>query len=229
MAISTKDNELDDYAKNFAARTTADPEDFAMLASEAAAFSAKQVAYSASLAAVKASRESGNRSQSLTTEKNLKKAELLQLARELYTRIQSSLTVTDANKDLVHVLVKKTEPTPIPAWPVAPEIKVESVYGNEMRLSIKDASGLRKGRPETVAGCTLFMFLGENPPTPSQTWQALGNVTKNQIIVNLPNGTPPNTRVHFCGFWYTQRGLSSPTSTPISAYTTHGGATPLEA
>jgi len=63
------------------------------------------------IAAMNAMGVIGARSKSLVSAKNAAKDALLPYARELYSFVQASMTVSDANKDLLGVTVRRG-PTP---------------------------------------------------------------------------------------------------------------------
>ena len=229
MAFPKKDSVLVAYSTNFNDRIVASPATFSLSAPQAAAYTPLHAAFVSAYEAVVEAREAGTRSRSLVQTKDQAKRDLLTYGRELYKLVQASLTVTDANKTLLGVKVIDNQPTPIPAPNAAPEIRVLSVYGRDVRLGIRDASGARKGRPVGVAGCSLYSFVGPSAPTTNDGWKSEGNITRNDIIVQFPETVTPGTKVWFTGFWYSLRGLSGPAATPISTHIGFEGAQPLAA
>lgn len=215
---------LSAYSVNFKTRTTAAPADFEMTAAKCTSYGVLHDLYIAALAAVNTV---GARSKALVAAKNSARKNLLAVAREYYAQIQASLVVTDANKTLLNITIRNTEPTPRPAPSVVPAVAVISVYGRNARLSIKDASGARRGRPVGCAGASLFSFVGENPPLATEGWRAEGNITRTPIVVQFDDDVAPGTKVWFCAFWYSQRGLSGAACTPVSAHIGYEGALPL--
>jgi hypothetical protein len=229
MAFPKKDSLLVAFSSNFNDRIVAEPATFSLSAAQAALYTPLHTSFVDSYNAVVEAREAGTRSKSLVQIKDQAKFDLLRYGRELYKLVQASLTVTDANKTLLGVKVIDRSPTPVPAPNAAPEIKVTSVYGRDVRLSIKDASGTRKGRPIGVVGCSLYSFIGPSAPTTNDGWKSEGNITKNDILVKFAESVTPGTKVWFTGFWYSLRGLSGPECTPISAHIGFEGAQPLAA
>src|SRR5687768_18392074 len=100
MAVPRTDPELAADSSNFQARTTAQPELFAMTPAEAAGYTALHLSFIHALAAVNTV---GARSAALVVSKNTAKANLLRDARALYARVQSSLAVSAENKTLLEI------------------------------------------------------------------------------------------------------------------------------
>src|SRR5439155_479754 len=86
----------------------------------------------------------GDRSKSLVAAKNTAKIALLSYARQIYAIVQASLSVSDANKELLDIVVRKTEPTPVPVPASAPGLIVKSVSGTTVVLRLVDVSDTAK-------------------------------------------------------------------------------------
>ena len=80
----------------------------------------------------------GHKSKSLVAAKDSAKAALLPYEGQLYAQIQSSLTVTDANKTLIGVKVRKTNPTPTPPPALSPKLTLLSVTGRTTKSQVED-------------------------------------------------------------------------------------------
>ena len=115
MAIPTKDAELAPYATNWNTRIASGFATFALTSVQAAAFTAVYTPWNAAWNALVASRESGVRSESLTSDKNAARNAMLPVLRELYAIVQSSLAVSDGNKNLLGVKVRSAHGSPVPA------------------------------------------------------------------------------------------------------------------
>ena len=229
MAVPTQDQALRDWADNFGTRITATPLVFNLTAGMATEFDTRASAFDSALAEHSAAREAGVRSEPLTAAKQTAKASLIEYARDLYRTVQGAPGLSDEAMLELGVSPPDRVPTPVNAPAAAPAVSVISVFGRQVRLSIKDASGTRKGRPLYVAGASLFSFIGPTPPAGTEGWQAEGNITKNQILVQFDEDVAPGTKVWFTAFWYTQRGLSGPACTPVGSMIGSEGAEPLAA
>jgi hypothetical protein len=225
--IPTKDSLLAGWSANADALLTATPGDFGSDAAQALQFHNLNVLWTDAYNAVVAARASGSQTMPLTQAKDTAKANFLRFAREIYANCQNSLTCTDANKAALGVVVKKTTQTPKPVIAFPPTLKVMSVFGRQVRLSI--TNGDSKAKPFGAAGCSVYSFVGDVAPTTAEGWIPEGTVMRNQVIVLLPDTVAPNTKVWFCAAYFNTRGIASPACTPIFAYTNHESAEPLSA
>jgi hypothetical protein len=229
MAIPLKDSLLVPWSTNFNTRATAAPSEYGLTAAQAALYTPLHQAYLAAQAALAIAVSEGIRSKPLYAARDETKYNLVRYGRELYAFIQNAVTVSDEKKLELGIHVKDLEPTAVPQPKDAPELTVKGVFGHQMRLVMRDASGKRRGRPLGVAGASLFSFIGEDPPSAAQGWKPEGNITRGMTLVEFPPSLPPGTKVWFTCFWYTLRGLSGPSCTPIASHVGFEGAQPLAA
>lgn len=224
MSVPTRDVLLVPYSTNWNTRIVASATTYGLSASQVTQFTGL---YSPYLAAANAASAEGQKNKSLVAARNSAKASLLPYFRELYAFVQANRNVADSAKVDLGVVIRR-QPTPKPAPTTAPVITVLSVFGHSIRLRIREAGGTRRGRPVNAAGCTLFSHVGETyPAAGSPEWTCEGNVTKDSIIVAVPDAIPAGSKIFFTAFWYTQRGLSSDACTPIFTHVGFDGAMPL--
>src|SRR4051812_48963721 len=126
MAIPKKDSALLAWSTNFDTRVSASATTFGLTTSQATSYTTLHDAF---VAAYNAVSTPGARSKSLVTAKDIAKASLLALARELYGLVSANTTVSDPNKELIGVNVRKTPPTPVPVPSEAPALDIISVTG----------------------------------------------------------------------------------------------------
>jgi hypothetical protein len=125
IMIPTKDTLLSPYVQNWNTRVTATPAAFGLSATQATALDAVVVPYVDAQAALVNARAAGIRNTSLTTARTTARSAMLPLLRELYAFVQASLTVSDANKDLLGVKVRSSSRTPQQAPGAVSNFKVE--------------------------------------------------------------------------------------------------------
>src|SRR5688572_2472641 len=123
MSIPTKDAALAAWSTNANTRLVATPAAFSISAAQAAAYTALHDPF---IEAYEAASAVGARSRSLVAAKETAKDNLLRYAREIYALVQSSLTVTDANKELLGVVIRRN-PSPQPPPAIAPDVDIVSV------------------------------------------------------------------------------------------------------
>jgi hypothetical protein len=230
MAIPTKDSALVAWSTNFDEKIAASAVTYSLTPAQATSYHTKHVLFLAAYNTLIAAREEGTRSKSQTMAKDEAKTDLLTLGRQLYVIAQSSSVATPIQKTEAGIHLRDTQPTPVPAPNAAPALAVTRVFGHDISISLKDASGARKGRPIGVAGASLFTFVGETAPaTTDAGWKAEGNVTRNRVIVQFPESVAPGSKVWFTAFWYNPRGLAGPACTPVGSGIGYEGAMPLAA
>jgi hypothetical protein len=221
MAIPKKDSGLAAWSTNFKTRTTLVPADFDMVAADCTAYAAVHDPYIAALAAVNTV---GARSKALVVEKDTKKRELLRLAREFYAKIQSSLTVSDANKTLVNIVVRNPEPTPVPVPATEPVLAVKSVNGRTVTITMRDAANAeRRGKPPGVSGAAVFSHVGPTAPAAIEAWKFEGNTGRTTVDVVFPASVAPGAQVWLTAFWFNPRKQSGPACTPVGTHVQFGG------
>jgi len=223
MAIPTKDTLLVAWSSNADARLTASPSTYGITAPIALQYNGLHVLFIAAYDALSTAVESGVRSKSLATAKDEAKRNLLAFARALYGQVQSSTVVTDANKELLGVTVRKA-PAPQPAPGYAPDADVVLVNGRTVRVRAHDAQvPTRKGKPPGVKGLTVLSYVGEAPPANIANWVFEGNTTKTTIDVVFPDTVAAGAKVWITCFWRNERDMSGPACSPISTYLQFGG------
>jgi hypothetical protein len=224
MPVPVKDSDLAAWTTNFSTRITATPAAFSLTSAQATAYATLSTAF---IAAYAAANTPGSRSRSLVAAKDSAKEALLDSpggARELYGFVQDSKSVTDANKELLNVLVRKTEPTPIPPPAIAPGIMVLSAEGRKLTIRLFDpATPNRRARPFGVSGMSVFSFVGPTPPVDINAWKFEGNTSRTTVEVTFPESVPNWSTVWTTAFYFNNRKQSGPAAEPVSAALPGGG------
>ncbi len=207
MAVPTLDAPLAQYSTNFQTRGTAAPATFGLTAAQMTQYTTLHNAY---IEAYDAAKADGARSKALVMAKDDAKAALLIFARELYTLIQASLTVSNENKTLIGVLVRDNEPSPVPPPALAPLMTLVSVVGRVARYKLADASApTSRRKPINAEGATIMSFVGANPPpTNDPGWKLEGQTGRTTFLVQFADTVTPGTPC-----WATACGTTAGVST----------------
>jgi hypothetical protein len=177
-----------------------------------------------------AAQSESTRSKSLIAQRQLAKAALLEYARMLYAQIQANIDVSDAMKVALGIVVPDRVRTPVELGEAAPAVVVESVFGREVKLTIRDAATMKRKKVHGAIGVCLYSFVGTTPPAATSGWVSEGNVTKSEVIVQFDEATvQPGDLVHFTACWYSRTGQTSSACTPVSARIGFEGAEPIAA
>ena len=220
MAVPTLDAPLAEWSTNFNTLGVAHPTDFSLTALQMTQYTTLHTAW---MAAYNAAKADGSKSKALVMAKNDAKNSLLVLAREYYALIQSSLAVSNENKTLIGVRVRKTEPTPIPPPALAPLVTLTAVTGRVARYKLADATApTSRRKPLNAEGATILSFVGLTPPpTPPSNdagWKVEGQTGRTTFAVEFPATVAPGTACWVTAVWYNRRGEWSPACAPVQAY-----------
>lgn len=219
MAIPTKPSLLAAYSTNFNTRIVASPSTFNLTVLQATTYTGLHDPY---IAAYEAAAAMGARSRSLIAARNTARTALLAYARQLYGFVQSSGSVSNANKELLGVRVRSM-PTPQPVPAFAPALDIVSVNGRTVRIRLHDSQNAgRRGKPPGCAGAAVFSFVGAEAPDDPALYTFQGNTTQPKFDVTFPNSVAPGTLVWLTAMWFNERALSGPACTPISTNTQFG-------
>ena len=144
-------------------------------------------------------------------------AAAVDVARSVVQRIKMDDGVTDADKNLAGVPLKRSgggEPQPAPTF--APGIAVEAAItgGQTLRYSNPQEPG-RKAKPYGIAGLQLFVHVGE---------EAIGDVNESQYygtytrpIIGVAFAPEDNKKVAtYFARWIDRKGQEGPWSAPAS-------------
>ena len=230
MAIPARDSLMVQWAANADARLIASGTTYGYTPAQVTAFTAVAQAYIDAYNAMMQARENGTRSESLTASKDSARLEFLAVARPLYAAVQASMTISDADKILLGVHVRDTEPTPEPPPAFAPLASIEKVDGNTVTLRLRDAqSPDSKRRPPATLGASIFSFVGAEPPADPSLFKFEGNTGRTKIDVTFPVSVTPGTTVWLTAFWFNGSKTSGPACAAISAVVNYGGSMPMAA
>jgi hypothetical protein len=195
------------------------------VAATATAVTAAVDAYVDSLDALLTARANGVASKQSTATKDQKRLEMLQLIRPIYAAVQASMSIDDADKIAIGVLVKSLHPTPQPVPAFAPQMSVVKTNGSIITLRMANPNEPdRKSKPLYTAGISVFSYVGETPPVQATDFKFEGSTGLTTIDVAIPPTVPAGSTVYFTSFYFNNRKESGPASSPISA-TVGGGTT----
>lgn len=210
MAVPTGDNPLLSWSQTFGAWISTGFASVGLSNAQATTFDGLTDSYATALAAWASDPA---RSKNLTAQKHVAKAALLANARELYDIVKHHPGVTTSQLTALGVHIDKTEDTPAPVLPDAPVLTVTKVYGRQFTLSIKGVGGAARAS-FGASGAIVYSFVGATPPEGFEGWTSEGTLTKNKVVVSLPDDVAPGSKVYFTANWYNARHVS-PGCTPV--------------
>jgi hypothetical protein len=229
MSIPRADSRLVAFSTNFHDRIVLSPERYGLSAPQAAAYSGYHDSFVAAYNALVAARESGTRSESLTSTKDAAKNGLLGYARQLYGQVQSSRTVTEAAKIELGVTVRRA-PSPHPVPATAPQLTVVSVDGCLVKVRLSDTAHPGRTRlPDFVNGAVLMSYVGEAAPNDPSAYTLQGTTSRATLDVMFPGTLAPGTKVWLVAAWFNQRKQLGPACKAVGTNINYGGSMRLAA
>jgi len=219
--LPTRESDLVVWGNNFDAKINADPTGFGLTIAQAADFTTANTAW---VAAFNAVNDNATRTPAAIQTKNTAKAAMVALARQLAQIIQKNPATTNTQRSELGLTVPDIEPTPVPIPSTSPIFEIISVLGQSLQFKLRDpAEPERRGKPDGVAGASIFAFIGETAPANMAEWQSMGNFTRtNGTLTFLSALVSPGSKVWLTASWFNPRGQQGPLSSPQSVYLAGG-------
>jgi hypothetical protein len=136
--------------------------------------------------------------------------------RRLARLIQATPGVSDAQKFGLGLTVRDTEPSLIPRPVERPRVSVELLYGSTVRITLRGQDSTRRGKPQDVAGATVFSYVGTTPPTDpgnSSLWMQT-NTTRPRFVMTFQQ-VEPGAKVWIAARWFNPRQQTGPVCQPV--------------
>jgi hypothetical protein len=210
------------WTTNFKTLITATPTAYGLTAAQATAYGAKSDDF---IAKHQAANDPSTRSPSAIVAKDVSKAVLAAEARMLARIVQATPSVTAEQKSDLGLTVRDVEPSPIPPPAFAPGLDILSAVGNTVRIRLHDSGNpTRRGKPDGVAGASVFSFVGATPPAELADWKFEGNITRTTAEVVFPPATPAGSKVWVVAAWYNPRAQRGPACAPVATNIPGGAA-----
>jgi hypothetical protein len=164
------------------------------------------------------------RSPTNVLRKDTARAALVASTRALARTIQGVEGLSDTDKIRLGLTARKTRGAPIAAPATVPTLSVESAWLSTVNLRVRDSvETTRRGRPRSIAGATIYSWVGEAFATDARQLRYEGDATRPLFQITFPEDTPRGSRVWFVACWYTARGKRGAMSRPIDTIIAGGG------
>jgi hypothetical protein len=212
----TSDSKWVEWTQSFLAAVTPNPQGVQLTPAQVAELNTAFLAFQSALAT---SNAPTTRTRPAVAAKNQARADLRGIAGHLVATVRSNLAIS--NEQLLELGIKpRTQRQPVPPPAFAPDIDIVSVNGNRVTIRLHNSQTVgRRRRPVGVAGAAVFSHVGPSAPEDPTLYRFEGNVTKTEVVVELPSSVQPGTKVWFTAFWYSPTAASGPGAVPVSAVT----------
>lgn len=214
-----KDAELLSWSSNFSTKISAGAVGYGLTTAQATSYAALHSAFSSAYAtAITPS----TRTRSAVAAKNDARKTLKSSARMLARIVQATPTVTAPQKLDLGLDPRDVEPSPINPPTESPVIEIVAALGRTIKVNLRSVGSERRGKPDGVAGASLFSYVGATPPTPISAWTFEGSTTRTSFDIEFASSVPAGSQVWLTAFWFNPRSQAGPACTPISAYIAGG-------
>lgn len=217
--LPTNDNALLTWAQGFAQKITATPTAFGLVAGQATSMTAAVTAFSTVLATAN---NPATRTRAAIASKDAAKKPLQAMARDLARIINAFPTITNAQRIDLGLTPRSGTISPIQAPDVAPVLDVVGAIGRTIKIRLRSPDSARRGKPEGVAGVTIFSYVGNTPPADISLYRFEGSTSRTTAEVEFSPMVPAGSQVFLTAFYYNPRGESGPACQPVSAYLAGG-------
>lgn len=144
--------------------------------------------------------------------KNQNKAELKKLVRRIARMIQGQISVTDEQRQALGLTIHKTRAGAGVVVESAPSVRLSLAAGNKVRVTLRDADSMGRGRPVGAIGASIFSCVGELPAN-RDGWKFEGNTSRMETDIEFTNETPSS--VWICAQWLNRTFQTSVWSKPV--------------
>ncbi|HEY7090198.1 MAG TPA: hypothetical protein VH518_19025 [Tepidisphaeraceae bacterium] len=207
------------FTENFRDLILAAPGDYGLSVAQAEAYRVTQENFAL---AYDRARDPSTRTRPAVAGKEDARVALEAATRLLARIIRAMPNVTDQmriNLGLSQPVIAKAALLPIPDS--RPVVLVVGNVGGGVQVRLRDSVSPRRGKPDGVAGASLFAYAGEAAPADMSLWQYKGSTTRPSANLDF-RGATPGTHFWLAACWYNTRGQPGPVSMPVSIYLQSG-------
>lgn len=216
--LPAKDADLLAWSANYGSLLTASAAPYGIVPAQASSFVSLQTAFADAL---ETATEPSTRTRGTIAAKNAARTPMKGSARELARIINAYPPITNQQRINLGLNPRSDEASPINPPTEAPVMEVLGAIGRTLKCRVH-AIGSGRAKPEGVAGCSVFSFVGSAAPADITQWVFQGSSTRTSFDVEFPATVAAGAQVFLCAFWYSPRAQSGPACQPITAYLAGG-------
>lgn len=216
--IPNSDGDFNAWLQNFVSNITANTSALGLTAADIAPvtdtandWQTKYAANTTAQAAAQSARQAKDDSRSATEG----------VVRSLVGRLQSSNTVTDAQRQALSISVRSATRTPVGVPTSRPVAQVDISQRLRHTLSFMDElTPTSRAKPSGIIGCELWNKIGGAPPVDPSEMTYLATDTRSPYVVEF-DGADAGKTVYYMLRWVNSRGERGPWSQTVSATITN--------
>lgn len=209
-----RDADLLTWSDNFNTLINADPTRYGLTIEQGTDYTALHDAYASAYAVAT---NPNTNSKSNVNAKNQAKEQLLYGrggAWALVNIIQAYPGTTNTMRGNLGLRIS-SDPTPVPAPDVAPNLSILLTMARVIRVRLQDQeSPDSRGKPDGVQGATVLYHVGETASDDPSQWVFAMNTSRTLFEVEIPNTVEAGSKVWLTAFWFNAKKQSSPAAVP---------------
>jgi hypothetical protein len=137
--------------------------------------------------------------------------------RRLTQRLQTSSSVSDAERAALGITIPDRDPTPVGPPSTRPVLQADTSQRQQIGIAFVDeGTPTSKAKPAGVSGCEIWVKLGGAPPADLSECDYLATDTRTPYVASF-DGAQANQTAHFIGRWISTRNEPGPLSETLSA------------
>jgi hypothetical protein len=140
------------------------------------------------------------------------------VVRPLITIMQAFPAMTNEKRIELGLRVRDSGPTPINPPTEAPIAEIVSVMGRLVRGRVHSADTETRGKPQGVAACWLYSYIGAAPPADIAAWKFEGSSTRTSWEIEFPASVAAGSQFWLCAQWISPRNQPGPACSPITNF-----------
>lgn len=220
--LPTRESELVTWASNFNTLVQAGAITYGLTPAQALQMGSL---YTAFAAAHQTASDPATRSPSNIIAKNTAMKNMVACIRQLARILQANPSLSAQQKSDLGLTVRDVEPSPVNPPASAPMLDVLSAAGRLVKIRLHDsANPARRGRPDGVAGASVFSFVGPTPPAELSAWMFVGNTSRTGMDVQFDAQVPAGAVVWLTACWFNGKAQNGPACSPVNTNLPGGGA-----
>ena len=213
--LPTREADLVTWSTNFSTKITAAPTTYGLVAGQATTYAGLHDDF---VAAYLLANAPATRSPTNIIAKDEAKRLLKANARVLAAVVQAWPSITDELRSELGLTVPDATISSIPAPTDSPKMDIISAVVRTVTIRLHDINNpTRRGRPDGVAGASVFSAVGTTPPVEIAAWKFEGSTSRTtDISIEFDASVPSGATVWLCAFWFNSKMESGPACAPVS-------------
>lgn len=197
------------WTDRFLAAITAAPADFGLTAPDATNYQTSRTRF---VDLYLQAQGDATRTRVVVNEKNVAKRTLINATRTLVRVCEAWPQMTNAKRLELGITERKPRAGSVPAPTTEPFVKVESVIGRRVTVSLQ-ASRTRRDRPAGADSANLFVAYGPAAPADVDGWQLYTGTNRSRVVLTLDKSDAA-TKAWVCACWLNRRREAGPACAP---------------